>query len=168
MAAFVQRYRPALERIARGAIAPGLRPRITPDSVAQSVCRTFLRRMDDNPYVLEDGDALWSLLCAIALTKVRERVRYHTREKRDLGRQVPIESAREVADPTHGPDHAVAFHDALETIFAELEEEERRILALRLQGKTQEAIATEAGCSERTVRRILKSLEGRLRRRLDS
>jgi len=167
MSAFVVRYRPALERIAGGAIGPGMQARITPDSVAQSVCRTFLRRMNDNPYVLQDADTLWSLLCAIALTKVRERSRFHLREKRSLAREVPLESARGVADPGTGPEEAVAFQDALEQTFAAMDEEERRILVLRLQGETQEAIAADAGCSERTVRRLLTTLEERLRRDLD-
>jgi RNA polymerase sigma-70 factor (ECF subfamily) len=157
---FMTRYRPALERIAGSAIGVGLRARITPDSVAQSVCRTFLRRMEQNPYALQDGDALWSLLCAIALTKVRERVRFHRREKRAASREVSIDDAHGVVDPGVGPE------EALEQVLAELGDEERRVLALRLQDKTQEAIAAEVGCSERTVRRLLKALDTRLRERL--
>ncbi len=58
MNVFVARYRPALERIADGAIAPNLKARISGESVAQSVCRSFLRRMDTNPYEVKDGDVI--------------------------------------------------------------------------------------------------------------
>jgi hypothetical protein len=64
--------------------------RVGPESIAQSVCRTFLRRAGDGQFQVRDEDALWGLLCAIALTKVRERVRFHRRHRRDLGRERPL------------------------------------------------------------------------------
>lgn len=166
MSAFVARYRPALERIADGRIAPRLRRRVGPDSVAQSVCRTFLRRMGDNPYVVADGDALWSLLCAIALTKVRERIRYHGRQRRDVGREVPLDAARRVGDGGRGPAEAVALNEAFEQALEGLRDEEQTVLMLRLRGKTQREIADDVGCSERTVRRLLTGIARRLRTQL--
>jgi RNA polymerase sigma-70 factor (ECF subfamily) len=166
MTDFVTHYRPALERVASGAISPALRNRISPDSVAQSVCRTFLDRMDADPFVVRDESRLWSLLCAIALTKVRERVRFHRRHKRSVEREIPIEAAPEPADRGAAPDEAVALRDAFEHLLSELGDEERRILLLKVEGRTQTAIAEEVGCSERTVRRLLHALEQRFRERL--
>ena len=164
---FVERYRPALERIAAGAIAPDLRKRVSPESVAQSVCRTFLRRMHANPYELQDAGTLWGLLCAIALTKVREKVRFHRRQRRRTDREVPLEEAGEVADAAAlSPEVSAAFQEGLEQALLEIDAEERRILELRLYGKTQREIATELACSERTVRRLLHGLEEKLRNRL--
>lgn len=163
MNAFVDRYRSSLERIADGAIAPGLRSRISGDSVAQSVCRSFLRRMDVNPYELRDADALWRLLCAIALTKVRERVRFHRRERRTSEREVPLDGAGDVEGQATPPDEAVAFEEELQYVLAKLEDEERRMLELRLEGLTQGEIAREMSCSERTVRRLLHNLDVKLR-----
>lgn len=163
MTAFVERYRPALERIADGAIAPGLRNRISGDSVAQSVCRSFLRRMDADPYELQDADALWRLLCAIALTKVREQVRFHRRERRSTEREVPLEGAGDVPARSIPADEVVAFEEELQYVLAKMDDEERRILELRLSGKTQGEIATEMQCSERTVRRLLSGLDQKLR-----
>ena len=168
MAEFVRRYQPALERIAAGAISPELQRRVSPESVAQSVCRTFLRRMESNPYELRDAGALWSLLCAIVLTKVREKVRFHKRQRRDAGREAPLSEAKGLTDTAAvPPDELVAFQDAFRQIFEEIEDEERQILELRLNGKTQAEIAAEMECSERTVRRLLHGLELKLRDRLD-
>jgi len=168
MTAFVRRYRPALERIASGAISPGLQRRIGPESVAQSVCRTFLRRMGSDSFQLRDADSLWRLLCAIALTKVREKVRFHRRERRGVGREVPLDAAAGVASPgAPPPDEVAAFQEVFELALRELEAEERAVLELRLEGLTQPAIAEELGCSERTVRRLLTNLETRLRALLD-
>ncbi|MEE8107192.1 MAG: sigma-70 family RNA polymerase sigma factor [Planctomycetota bacterium] len=167
MTEFARRYRTALEHIAAGAISPDLRRRISPESVAQSVCRTFLRRMESNPYVLQDVSSLWSLLCAIVLTKVREKVRYHKRERRRAGREIPLEEAQGVVDAAPSPAELAAFREAFEQVLGDIDHEERRIFELRLYGKTQEEIGAELGCSERTVRRLLGALEQKLRRRLE-
>jgi len=166
MADFVRDYRPALERIAAGAIPRCMRGRVGPESVAQSVCRTFLRRMEVDPFEVGDADALWRLLCAIALNKARAKVRFHLRERRGAARDVPLDRAAEVADGRPTPEDAAAFEETLRQVLDDLDEEERAMVELRLGGSTQEEIAARLGCSERTVRRLLAGLETRLERRL--
>ncbi len=165
--AFVERFSPALERIARRAIQPAMRRRFGPESVAQSVCRTFLRRAGDGQFQLTDPDSMWSLLCAIALTKVRERTRYHRRRRRHVDREEPVAAeaadARDVVDPAPTPEELAAFEDTFSSLVASLDDEERQILARRLDGRGQAEIASELGCSQRTVRRRLAELETRLR-----
>jgi RNA polymerase sigma-70 factor (ECF subfamily) len=164
---FFNTYGPALERLAARAIEPQMRRRFGPESIAQSVCRTFLRRARGDGFELTDGDALWRLLCAIALTKVREKVRFHMRHRRGLDREVPLDA--DGRDP-HGvspdrsppPDEQAAFADAFAHLVESLEDEERRVLELRLEDRTQQEIAAEVGCSERTVRRLMRRLETRL------
>lgn len=166
-AEFVRQYRPALERIAAGAIPQGLRRRVGAETVAQSVCRTFLRRMEADPFDLSDSGALWRLLCAIAVCKAREKIRFHLRERRGAGRDAPLDAAAGVADargPT--PEEAAAFQEMLEQLLLELDEEERSILELRLGGAEQEEVAASLGCSERTVRRLLAGLKAKLERHL--
>jgi RNA polymerase sigma factor (sigma-70 family) len=167
MTDFMRDYRPALERIAAGAIPPGMRRRVGPETVAQSVCRTFLRRMEADPFDVSDADSLWRLLCAIALNKARAKIRFHMRERRGVPRDVPIDAAAGVEDPrSPSPEEAAAFQEMLEQALGELDPEERAILELRLGGSTQEEVAAALGCSERTVRRLLAGLEARLKRRL--
>lgn len=163
--AFMMRYRPALERIAARRIEPALERRVTAESVAHSVCRTFIRRASEGRFELVDGDALWRLLCAMTLNKVRDRRRHHRRQKRDLAREsdladVPASSLR-ASEP--GPAEIAAFEEALEQQLAALDDEERLVFDLRLRGLPQVTIAEQVGCSERTVRRILARLESRLR-----
>lgn len=167
---FMDQYRPALERLASRRIKPGLQRRVGPETVAQSVCRTFLRRAGEGQFELADGDALWRLLCAIALTKVREKVRYHGRQKRSADREVPIEGVRRETPEVSGPsaEETVAFEEQLEQAVAGFSDEERRIFDFRLQDLTQAEIAEEVGVSERTVRRVLKRLEARMLELLDA
>ncbi len=161
---FMRGFRPALERIAEGRIEPRLARRVSAESVAQSVCRTFLRRASGGRFELTDGDSLWRLLCAMTLNKVRERRRQHRRQKRDMDREVPMEAAGgdlRTAAPT--PDELAAFEEILANELESFTDEERLVFELRLRELPQAAIAEEIDASERTVRRILKRLEARLR-----
>jgi len=162
---FAAQYRPALERLAKGRIEPGLRRRVGAETIAQSVCRTFLRRAQEGQFELADGDALWRLLCAMALTKVREKIRFHRRLKRDVGRERPIDGGPSLAGAPSAcdPAQAVAFAEQLERVVEDFSVEERRIFEMRLLDRTQCEIAEALLISERTVRRMLRALETRMR-----
>ena len=54
MTDFFRRYGPSLEKIAAGRIDGGMRRRVGPETIAQSVCRTFLRRAQDDQFALGD------------------------------------------------------------------------------------------------------------------
>ncbi len=170
--AFVQRFRPGLERLAERRISPPMRRRFGPESVAQSVCRTFLRRVQEDRVELRDGDATWRLLCAIALNKVRERVRFHRRERRAVDRErrtdIADGSTSHLPGREPAPDEGLEFAEQLAAVLGELEEEERRVIELRLADHTQVEIATDMGISERTVRRLLRRLETRLTSAFDA
>ena len=164
---FCRRYAHKLERLAGGYMVEGLRRRFGPDDIAQSVCRTFVRRMQGGRFTLNDSESLWRLLCAITLTKVRKRARDHLRQKRGLDREVPREgrSAEQTghgiqpAAPDPTPEEIAEFADAFQHLLAGLNDEERRIVDLKLQQRENAQIAEALGCSERTIRRILGRLQ---------
>jgi RNA polymerase sigma factor (sigma-70 family) len=166
LTAFFARYAPALERIAARHLNPGMRRRVGPESIALSVCRTFMRRAAEDAFELERSDGLWALLCAITLTKVREKTRYHMRHKRAVQAELHADALEDGAfQPAAGgpsPDEIAAFTDQFDHVLKSLDEEERTIVQLRLDERTNEEIAETIGCSERTVRRVLKRLEARL------
>jgi RNA polymerase sigma factor (sigma-70 family) len=159
---FFHRYAPALERLASSRLQPALGRRVGPASIAQSVCRTFMRRAGRGEYEILNSDDLWALLCAIAITKVREQVRFHGRMRRNIGREAGLEQAVSVPAGESPPDEQVLFEDSFRTAMEELSGAERQIVELRLAGETQVAIAETLGRSERTVRRIMTALEARL------
>src|SRR5215211_5940267 len=96
---FWDQYGPQLHRLAEKNLPAGLRRRVGPEDVVQSACRTFLRRAREGEFRLDDSAALWRLLCAITLTKVREQTRFHLRQKRGLDQE---------AQPAGGPDDSTA------------------------------------------------------------
>jgi RNA polymerase sigma-70 factor, ECF subfamily len=169
---FCESYGPEMERLADRHLVGAIRRRIGPEDVVQSACRTFLRRARAGEFRLDDSATLWRLLCAITLTKAREQARFHQRGRRGIDREQPLaddDSTRGVrppADPRPNPAEAVAFDDFFEQVLAGMDEEERRLVDLKLQEFTNDEIAERLGISERTVRRILERIRGRLTRAL--
>lgn len=170
---FFAHYGAALHRLADRHLAQRLRRRIGPEDVVQSACRTFLRRAQGGEFHLPDSEALWRVLCAITLTKVREQARFHGRQKRGLHREVALAApdasgpAWDFIDPDPTPAQAAAFTEQFEKLLAGLDEEERQIVDLKLQDLTNDDVAGRLGSSERTVRRIMKRLQSKLSRLFD-
>jgi RNA polymerase sigma factor (sigma-70 family) len=71
------------------------------------------------------------------------------------------------ADDQPTPAEAAAFAEQLEHLLGSLDAEERRLVELKLEDCTNEEAARRLSCSERTVRRILKRVQGRLSRLLE-
>jgi RNA polymerase sigma factor (sigma-70 family) len=172
--AFWDQYGGLLQKVAERHLAGGLRRRVGPEDVVQSACRTFLRRAKGGEFRLEDSEGLWRLLCAITLTKIREQARYHLRQKRGLDQETPLEAPAgdsggnfQLAAPGPTPAEAAEFADQFQQLLAALDEEERRIVDLKLQEFTHEEVAEQLGCSERTVRRVIKRVQARLARLFD-
>lgn len=146
-----QRYAGRLERL----VAPRAGGLYDASDVVQSAFRTFMATADNGHYDLPDGRDLWGLLVAIALNKLRSRVRYETARKRS-----PMAGRRWITDvdvdvslaENHGSE-GVDVRDVLE----QLPPEERELVELRLAGHVVEDIARRVGRSKRTVERQLQS-----------
>lgn len=165
-ARFWQRYGPLLEHLAEKHLGGRLLRRCGPDDVALSACRTFLRRAQRGEFELPDAASLWRLLCAITLTKAREQARFHRRKRRSIDREVAPPSSPE--DETPGdfeavdreptPAEANAFAEQFQQLIANLQPDERQVVEMKLQDRSNADIAQAMQSSERTVRRILARL----------
>lgn len=167
VADFCRGYGERLQAVASRHVVQGMRRRFGPETVVQSACVSFLRRARDGAYELEDAESLWRLMCAITLRKVREKARFHLRRKRGVDREVnDVEDGRpeveRAPDDTPSPDEAVAIAEEFERLLASLGDEDRRVVELKLEERTNDEIAAALGCSERTVRRLLAGLREKL------
>lgn len=170
VAEFCNSYGGLLQQVAENHLASRLRRRVEPEDVTQSVYRTFLRRVQAGEFQLPDSEALWRLLCVITLMKVRQQARFHFRKRRGIDREVPADSNPTDSDmpvfvpqakgPT--PAEAAELTDQLKFLLDCLDGQERRIVEIKLQDCTNDQVAAQLGCSERTVRRVLKNLQARL------
>jgi RNA polymerase sigma-70 factor, ECF subfamily len=172
---FCARYGEPLQRVAEKHLGAAILRRVGPEDIVQSACRSFLRRARGGEFQMADAEALWRLLCAITLAKVREQTRHHFRKKRGLDREQSLtaspgargRNASEIPDPHPTPAEAAEFADFFERTFADFDDEERQLVDLKMQECTNEEIAERLGSSERTVRRLLKRVQVRLTRVLD-
>jgi RNA polymerase sigma factor (sigma-70 family) len=69
--------------------------------------------------------------------------------------------------PSIVPEQEAAFADQLGQLIGSLDEEEQRVVELKLEGCTNEEAAERMGSSERTVRRIVKRIQHILESRFD-
>ena len=175
MREFCEQYGDMLHRLAEKHLSTRVRRRVGPEDVAQSVCRTFLRRARGGEFQLADSEGLWRLLCAITLTKVREHTRFHLSQKRSLEREMPQPPAIDedaavgfdTVDPHPSPAEVAEFADFFQQALAGFDDEERLVVDLKLQECTNAEVADRLGSSERTVRRILKRIQARMARTVE-
>ncbi len=170
VAEFWNAYNRRLQGLAAQHLKVGLQRRIDPEDVVQSACRTFLRRLHAGDFELAGAENLWRLLCVITLAKVRQQARFHQRGKRSIEQEQPLSGRSdgsrapgyEAVERSPTPDEAAAFADQLDNLLSALDTEERQVVQLKLEDRTNEEIARQMQCSERTVRRILNRVRSRL------
>ena len=169
---FWEQYGPVLQRLAHKHLATWLRRRVEPEDVVQSACRTFLRRLQAAEYQLGDDQGLLSLLCAITLNKVLMKARFHQAQRRDLRREAhgPAPAGEggelpfDVAAPDASPAEAAGFAEQFEQFLAALDDEERRLVDLKLQGRSNREVAEELHRTDRWVRKLCERMRARLGR----
>ena len=150
-----------LKRIAARYISVPVKQRFDEQDIAQSAFRSFARQMHEQDFEFDNRNDVANLLFAIAANKAKEKARYHLRQKRGIDQEVYISHLANLdrAEPT--PDEQVAFNEIFELIGA-FAEDEQKIIQLRMEGHSQQDIAVQLRCSERTVRRKLKVIQKQL------
>jgi RNA polymerase sigma-70 factor (ECF subfamily) len=151
-------------------IGAGLRHKVDPEDVVQSVYKSFFVRYGAGNLDLVNWNSLWGLLTLITVRKCAERAAYHRAECRAAAREVPSPKQEEAApwleplgrEPT--PLEAAVLSETVEQLFAALDRDDRPILELSLQGHTTREISERLGRAERTVRLLRESLRHRLER----
>jgi RNA polymerase sigma-70 factor (ECF subfamily) len=165
-----QRFAHQLIALARRRIRDGLRHKVDPEDVVQSVYKSFFLRYGDGNLKIVNWDSLWGLLTLITVRKCAERAAYHGAACRDAAREVSPPAAEEAAswleplgrEPT--PLEAAVLSETVEQLLGVLDEDERPVLELSLQGYTTREISEQLGRAERTVRLLRECIRHRLER----
>lgn len=162
------RYAPRLRHLTTVNTSPQLARRVDADDIVQSVFRALFTGAGQGLYDVPDGEDLWKLLVVIALNKIRSAGVYHGAAKRDVRATAELErmGSEATADPDLDPDRAflsLAVRDTLGRLTAD----ERRVIELRMDGYEVAEVAERAGCSKRTVERLLGQARAKLKRFFD-
>jgi RNA polymerase sigma-70 factor (ECF subfamily) len=151
-------------------IEAGLRHKVDPEDVVQSAYKSFFFRYGAGNLELVNWNSLWGLLTLITIRKCAERAAYHHAERRDAAREASVPGGDDSApwrepfgrEPT--PLEAAMLTETVEQLLAGLDEEERPVLELSLQGYTTREISERLGRAERTVRLLREGVRHRLER----
>jgi RNA polymerase sigma-70 factor (ECF subfamily) len=164
------RFAQRLIALARSRLDARLRQKVDPEDVLQSVYNSFFQRQARGQLDPKDWESLWSLLTVITVRKC-SRWRDHFRTQgRDVAAEVPAGPAGEsgvfweavAGEP--GPEEAAILTETVEQVLHGLDERDRRLVVLCLQGHSQVEVSAELGCTERTVQRVLRRVRRRLQR----
>jgi RNA polymerase sigma-70 factor (ECF subfamily) len=170
-----RRFTRQLVALARDRFGPPIGHKVDPEDVVQSAYKSFFCRYGDGNLEAGNWNSLWGLLTLITLRKCAERVAYHRAECRDAAREVSGPHGGAHGDEDAGdwtvalsreptPDEAALLSEAVEQLLAGLDEHERPIVELSLQGCTTQEISQRLGHPERTVRRLRERVRHRLER----
>jgi RNA polymerase sigma-70 factor (ECF subfamily) len=165
-----ERFAHQLIALADRHIAAGLRYKVDPQDVVQSVYKSFFFRYGSGKVDAVNWNGLWGLLTLITVRKCAERAAYYRAERRDTAREVSLQMGDEAApwldplgrEPT--PLEAAMLSETIEQLLAGLDEDQRPILLLSLQGHTTREISERLGRAERTVRLLREGVRHRLER----
>ena len=160
------RYAERLFQLATAKVGDGLKQRVDPEDIVQSVFRTFFRRAALGQYDVPAGEELWKLFLVIGLNKIREVAVHHHAGKRDLRQTTGGGAAEAVGDENH--EIAVtALRMAIDDVLAPLPETYREIVRLRVERYEVAEIAEKVGRSKRSVERILSEFQHKLHGLID-
>ena len=165
-----RRFAHQLIALARRRIDAGLRHKVDPEDVVQSAYKSFFHRYGDGSLEVVNWNSLWGLLTLITVRKCVERAAYHRAECRDAAREAFPPTGEEAApwleplsrEPT--PLEAAVLSETVDQLLAGLDQDERPILELSLQGCTTREISEQLGRAERTVRLLREGVRHRLER----
>lgn len=168
-----QRFARQLIVLARRRFEGGLRHKVDPEDVVQSAYKSFFARYTAANLQAVNWDSLWGLLTLITVRKCAERVAYHRAECRDAAREVaagPTEDEQgwpESLSREPTPQEAAELNETVDRLLAHLDEDERPVVELSLQGYTTREISEQLGRAERTVRLLREVVRKRLERMRD-
>ena len=155
--------------LARQRLDKRLKQRVDPEDIVQSVYKSFFIRHRDGQLDVVNWQSLWGLLTLITLRKCADRAEYFRADRRDVNReasagadQAPIWQGVVGREPS--PEEATLLAETVEALLSGLDQDERGIIEMSLQGHSTQEISTALGRAERSVRRLRERVRLQLER----
>jgi RNA polymerase sigma-70 factor (ECF subfamily) len=163
------RFAHQLIALAQRHIGAELRHKVEAEDIVQSTYKSFFCRYGDGNLEVVNWNSLWGLLTLITVRKCAERAAYHRAERRDAAREIsmagsPAARWQDPLDREPTPQEAAMLNETLHQLLTDLDEEDRPVLDLSLQGYSTREISERLGRAERTVRLLREGIRHRLER----
>ena len=161
------RYARRLHGLATAQTGQDLKSRVDPEDIVQSVFRTFFRRAQEGHYEVPDGEEIWKLFLVIGLHKIRDAAVFHRAAKRNAGRTTALIGAGESADPPAADQMAeTTLRMVIDEILLNLNDSQKEIVTIRMEGAQVDEIAQATKRSHRTVERTLQKFRELLQKQI--
>jgi len=161
------RYARRLHGLATAQTGQDLKSRIDPEDIVQSVFRTFFRRAQEGHYEVPDGEEIWKLFLVIGLHKIRDAAVFHRAAKRNAARTTALAGAGESADPPAADQMAEStLRMVIDEILLNLNDSQKEIVTMRMEGAQVDEIAQATKRSHRTVERTLQKFRELLQQQI--
>jgi RNA polymerase sigma-70 factor (ECF subfamily) len=166
MAELVQQYEPKVRLVARVRLGPALRPYLDSMDLVQSVHRSLMLGLRQDKFSISSPEQLLALALTLVRRKVARHWRHLQRQQRlslgpdDGGNLANLLTS--LTGPHDDPAQAAQLNDQVRHLCSNLEESERRMLDLRLQGYSTAEIAQDLGLHAIALRVRLTRLRQRL------
>ena len=148
MTQLAQQYEFKVRLVARYLLGPALRPYVDSMDLVQSVHRTLMLGLRQNKFAISSPENLMALALTLVRRKAARQWRHAQRQRRLDGGAAKTSSLSHVLSSLSSPDdpaHSVQFTEQVQCLCDRLEETERRLLELRLQGYSPAEIAAQLG-----------------------
>jgi len=163
----VREYEPKLRLVARVLLGPALRPYLDSMDLVQSVHRSLLMGLRDQRFNFEKPDDVLALALKLSRRKAARHWRRLQRQQRLSGdgnaTTDVVELLASLGQPYDEPARIAQSRDQIARLYESLNDEERRLLQLRIEGYEPMEIAEELRLSAVAFRVRLTRLRQRLR-----
>jgi RNA polymerase sigma-70 factor (ECF subfamily) len=167
LTALVRLYEPEIRRVAHYRLGPALRPYLDSMDLVQSVHRSLLPRLRRQEFDLATPENLIGLAVRMLMRKVSRHSRRLRRQQQQLERQLDLGGAGDFQVafrlPEDDPARVALLRDLLRHVSSQLDDLDRRLLELRLEGHGTASAARELGLDPDSLRVRLHRLRQRLR-----
>ena len=165
-----ERYFNRLIPLVRRKLNSSVRPMADEEDVVLCAFETLFRNAAEGRFPhLRDRDDLWKLLLTITDRKAKDHHKHATRQKRGGGRvageadlaSLNASRSRKLDEmgvsPQPSPEFAAQLAEEVQRLLDELQDETlRRVATMKMDGSTNDEIASALGCSVRSVKRKLQ------------
>jgi RNA polymerase sigma-70 factor (ECF subfamily) len=162
-------YQREVQQVARYLLGRKLQQRLDPSDLLQSVHRTLILGLRDNKITVHSEQKLVNLAVAVARNKIARAardLRYQERHASPLletALSSPAGAAAATRNDQEDPARLIEHADAVERLLERLEEADRELLRLRIEGHSTAEVARLLGLNADVLRVRLSRLRQKLR-----
>lgn len=157
--AMYNKYFDRMVALVRANIRGQFSGKIEPSDVASTAFYNVLRRIGVEEIGCRNRARLWKFLKTATLNELRTQIRYHLAQRRDLTREVELETLRTPPRRDCTAEDMAMLSEEVEAVLERFKPGQREIAERILAGEKNVAIASETQRSKSTVNRIGSMLE---------